>query len=62
MYGSDDDEYMQRQGKSKTNYRVLIVEDEDDIRHYIHQELCGEYRIAECKRETSAGVHFEGET
>lgn len=49
LYGSDDDECMQKDKvKAKTNYRVLIVEDEDDIRHYIRQELCGEYRIAEC--------------
>jgi len=34
--------------KPKTKYRVLIVEDEDEIRHYLHSELADTYRISEC--------------
>ena len=34
--------------KAKTKYRVLIVEDEDEIRHYLRDELADTYRISEC--------------
>lgn len=34
--------------KSKTKYHVLIVEDEDDIRQYIKEELSTDFRISEC--------------
>jgi len=34
--------------KAKTKYRVLIVEDEDEIRQYLHNELADTYRISEC--------------
>lgn len=34
--------------KVKTHYRVLIVEDDDEIRHYISEELSGIYKISEC--------------
>ena len=34
--------------RPKTNYRVLIVEDEDEIRQYIRQELSDTYKIFEC--------------
>lgn len=33
--------------KSKTKYRVLIVDDEDEIRHYLKDELSEMYRITE---------------
>lgn len=33
--------------KSKTRFKVLIVEDEDEIRQYIKDELCSDYRISE---------------
>lgn len=33
--------------KSKTRFRVLVVEDDDEIRHYIKDELSDEFRIAE---------------
>ncbi|MDD4489810.1 MAG: two-component regulator propeller domain-containing protein [Paludibacter sp.] len=32
--------------KSKTAYKILIVEDEDDIRHYLVEELSDTYKIA----------------
>ena len=32
--------------KSKTAYKILIVEDEDDIRHYLIDELSDTYKIA----------------
>lgn len=34
--------------KSRTKYRILIVEDEDEIRQYMRDELSSEYRIKEC--------------
>ncbi len=34
--------------KSKTNIRILIVDDEDDIREYIKSELSDMYKISEC--------------
>lgn len=34
--------------KPKTNYRILIVEDEDEIRQYLRNELAESYRISEC--------------
>jgi signal transduction histidine kinase/ligand-binding sensor domain-containing protein/DNA-binding response OmpR family regulator len=33
--------------KPKTKYRVLVVEDEDEIREYIKNELASEYKIME---------------
>jgi len=40
--------------KSKTNYRILIVDDEDEIRHYINTELSGIYKIFECSNGKEA--------
>jgi ligand-binding sensor domain-containing protein/signal transduction histidine kinase/AraC-like DNA-binding protein len=40
--------------KSKTNYRILIVEDEDEIRQYIRTELSGIYKIFECSNGKEA--------
>ena len=34
--------------KSKTRYRILVVEDDDEIRRYICDELSGDFRLAEC--------------
>ena len=34
--------------RPRTKYRVLIVEDESDIRHYLSSELSDTYRISEC--------------
>jgi len=34
--------------KSKTKYRILVVENEDEIRHYIRKELSDTYKISEC--------------
>lgn len=34
--------------KAKTRYRVLVVEDDDEIRRYICDELSGDFRLAEC--------------
>lgn len=40
--------------KSRTKYRILIVEDEDEIRQYLRDELSGEYRIKECRNGKEA--------
>ncbi|WP_321479791.1 two-component regulator propeller domain-containing protein [uncultured Bacteroides sp.] len=34
--------------KAKTHYRILIIEDDDEIRQYIRNELSHDYHIAEC--------------
>lgn len=34
--------------KAKTRYRVLVVEDDDEIRRYICDELSRDFRLAEC--------------
>ncbi len=33
--------------KPKTRYKVLLVDDEDEIRQYLHNELAGIYKISE---------------
>jgi signal transduction histidine kinase/ligand-binding sensor domain-containing protein/AraC-like DNA-binding protein len=33
--------------KPKTKYRVLLVDDEDEIRQYLHRELANTYKISE---------------
>ena len=37
-----------RKHKAKTRYRVLIVEDDEEIRRYIRNELDSDFRIYEC--------------
>lgn len=37
-----------RKSKAKTRYRVLIVEDDEEIRRYIRSELDSDFRIYEC--------------
>ncbi len=34
--------------RAKTKYRVLIVDDEDDIRHYLMDELADTFKVFEC--------------
>ena len=40
--------------KSKTNYSILVVEDEDEIREYIKNELLSDYKISEAKNGKEA--------
>ena len=40
--------------KAKTKYRVLIVEDEHEIRQYLRNELADTYRISECENGKEA--------
>ena len=40
--------------KSKTKYRILVVDDEDEIRQYIRTELSDVYRIFECRNGKEA--------
>ena len=40
--------------KPKTKYRILVVDDEDEIRQYIHAELSGMYKISECRNGKEA--------
>lgn len=45
-YMDDVDE--KQAGKPKTRQRVLVVEDEEEIRTYLKQELSDEYKVAIC--------------
>jgi len=40
--------------KSKTKYRILVVDDEDEIRQYIRTELLDMYKISECRNGKEA--------
>lgn len=41
-------------GKAKTRQRILVVEDEEEIRSYLRQELLNEYRISTCSNGKEA--------
>ncbi|MDR2126674.1 MAG: response regulator [Prevotellaceae bacterium] len=43
---------------SKTKYKVLVVEDEDELRKYIAKELSSTYRIKECTNGKEALEHL----
>ncbi|MBP1616877.1 MAG: hybrid sensor histidine kinase/response regulator [Bacteroidetes bacterium] len=40
--------------RAKTKYKVLIVDDEDEIRQYLLHELSDNYRVAECSNGKNA--------
>ena len=40
--------------KPKTRYKILVVEDEDEIREYIKEELSSEYKIIVCENGKKA--------
>jgi Signal transduction histidine kinase len=40
--------------KARTNYRVLVVDDEDEIRHYLSRELSVYYHVSECRNGKEA--------
>jgi signal transduction histidine kinase/ligand-binding sensor domain-containing protein/DNA-binding response OmpR family regulator len=47
-------EKVKKRTRSKTNYKILIVEDEDEIRSYLHDELSVYYKVSECKNGKEA--------
>lgn len=47
MQDDDQVQLQEQKGSPKTRYRVLIVEDENDIRQYLRNELSGLYKISE---------------
>lgn len=47
MQDDDQVQLQEQKGSPKTRYRVLIVEDENDIRQYLRSELSGLYKISE---------------
>ena len=49
-----DDKVMKDNKKTKTNLRLLIVEDEDDIREYLQQQLKDDYKIKNCRNGKEA--------
>ena len=40
--------------RAKTKYRILIVEDDEEIRNYLYQELGNDYHIQECNNGKDA--------
>jgi len=50
-----------KKSKPASNYRVLVVEDEDDIRNYICDELSSEYKIQSAKNGEE-GLKIANET
>ncbi len=48
MIEESDADIIVKKTRPKTKYRVLIVEDEAEIRHYLHNELADMYHIKEC--------------
>ena len=49
-----EDKVMKDNKKTKTNLRLLIVEDEDDIREYLQQQLKDDYKIKTCRNGKEA--------
>lgn len=54
QFEEDFEDQNNKKAKAKTKYRILVVEDESEIRHYIGDELSSEYRIKECKNGKEA--------
>lgn len=51
LYETDNENTMAdevKKPKAKTRYRVLIIEDDDEIRQYMRNELNTDFRISEC--------------
>jgi signal transduction histidine kinase/ligand-binding sensor domain-containing protein/DNA-binding response OmpR family regulator len=44
---ADNDNEEEEKVKARTKYKVLVVEDDEEIRHYIAGELSAEYRVYE---------------
>ena len=49
-----DEENKEKKVKPKTRYKILVVEDEDEIREYIKEELASEYKIIVCENGKKA--------
>jgi signal transduction histidine kinase/ligand-binding sensor domain-containing protein/AraC-like DNA-binding protein len=50
----DDEPAVNKKGRIKTNYRVLIAEDDDEIRQYIGHELDTEFHVSGCNNGKEA--------
>ncbi len=44
----------EKQPKARTGYRVLVVDDEDEIRQYLSRELSVYYHVSECRNGKEA--------
>jgi signal transduction histidine kinase/ligand-binding sensor domain-containing protein/DNA-binding response OmpR family regulator len=44
--------------KAKTRYKVLVIEDDDEIRRYIHDELSDTYHVSECVNGKEGWEHI----
>ena len=49
-----DEKEEQKVGKAKTRLRVLVVEDEDEIRAYLKSELADDYKVETCNNGKEA--------
>lgn len=47
-------ETTEKKSKSKSKYRVLVVDDDEEIRKYVCQELASEYQMMECSNGKEA--------
>lgn len=51
---TEPEKTLENKPKQKTHYKVLVVEDDDEIRNYICSELQDEYRISQCENGKQA--------
>lgn len=54
QFEEEMEDNIHKRTKSRTKYRILIVEDEDEIRHYLRDELSSEYHIKESRNGKEA--------
>lgn len=50
----NESDNVEKKQRSKSKYRILLVEDDEDIRNYLTRELEGEYHIAACSNGKEA--------
>lgn len=51
---NDSNNFTDNQTKTKTKYRIMIVEDDDEIKNYLHEELNSDYHIVEANNGKEA--------
>lgn len=47
-FDTNEEQIEARRNRSRTRYKILIAEDDDEIRHYIGNELNNEFHISQC--------------
>lgn len=54
LLGTEEEQIENRKGRIKTKYRVLIAEDDDEIRQYISNELSTGFHVSGCNNGKEA--------